>query len=155
MYKLDYDKAITLQLTNDAFFYLKNDEEPLDEENIEEAIEVQNMFPHGYVIEDSWKEVPDTDLIEAIFIPYVQVNDFERCDAYLNLAQDIRLELKYLKNNRIKVWWVNDRKNLRNLYGEFDIQINKYKLEYFEKGDISQGKGSMFFLRDFKNIVFS
>ena len=45
---LDYSKKQTLQISNDAFCFLYYGEEPLDEDNLEEANEmliVGNIFP--------------------------------------------------------------------------------------------------------------
>ena len=70
-YKLDSTKAEIRLLTNDAFFWLKDEEDPIDEENLEEAHEILSMFPNGFVIQDNWKYVDD-DTIEATFIPYVE-----------------------------------------------------------------------------------
>ena len=53
-----------MQISNDAFYYLYYGEEPLDDENMEEAQEIADMFPNGFVIEDNWENVDDTDLIE-------------------------------------------------------------------------------------------
>lgn len=72
-YVLSEEKAETRLLSNDAFFWLKDEEPPLDESNLEEADEIIAMFPNGFVIKDDWKYDED-DLIEVTFIPYVEDN---------------------------------------------------------------------------------
>lgn len=69
-YILDYEHKKIIQLSNDAFYYLQYDEELLDESNLEEAQEIQQMFPFGFYINEGWATVKDSDLIEATFIPY-------------------------------------------------------------------------------------
>lgn len=70
-YKLDPSKAEIRLLSNDAFFYLKDEEDPIDDDNLEEAYEIISMFPNGFVVSDNWSYV-DNDTIEATFIPYVE-----------------------------------------------------------------------------------
>lgn len=143
MFKLDYSRAETLQLSNDAFYYLKDEDEPLDESNLEEAQEVFAMFPDGFIIEDHWQAIKGTDLIEATFVPYTQ--DTAEYDAYWEMARGVSLQLTYLDNNQIEVWWNNDNIGTRELYGRFNIQTNKKGLKYFTKGP---GQ-SVFFLKRF------
>ena len=66
---LDYSKKQTLQISNDAFCFLYYGEEPLDEDNLEEANEVSEMFSKKLYIEEDWKTVNASDLIENNFIP--------------------------------------------------------------------------------------
>ena len=47
---LDYSKKQTLQISNDAFCFLYYGEEPLDEDNLEEANEVSEMFSNNFYI---------------------------------------------------------------------------------------------------------
>ena len=75
-YKLDPSKAEVRYLSNDAFFWLKDEEDPIDEDNLEEAQEILAMFPNGFVIKDDWK-YDDDDTIEATFIPYVDDIDIK------------------------------------------------------------------------------
>ena len=70
-YKLDSNKAEIRLLSNDAFFWLKDEEDPIDEDNLEEAQEILSMFPNGFVIAENWKYVDD-DTIQATFVPYVE-----------------------------------------------------------------------------------
>ncbi len=70
-YRLDSTKAQKLQISDDAFHYLMYGEDPLDEDNLDEANEVSALFPYGFSISD-WEVVEgEYDLIEVTFIPYV------------------------------------------------------------------------------------
>src|SRR5574344_2823082 len=72
-YKLDAQNATTLQISNDTFWYLYQEEEMIDEDNMEEAQEIMGMFPNGFIIKDDYRIVDDEpDLIECTFVPYVQ-----------------------------------------------------------------------------------
>lgn len=56
------------QLSNDAFWLLYCEEEPIDEANIAEAMSIIAQFPNGFTIADDWVELGDTGLIEATFL---------------------------------------------------------------------------------------
>lgn len=144
MYILDYSQAQSFQLSNDAFFYLLQDEEPLDEDNLEEALEIMELFPNGFEIQDNWQAVKDTDLIEAVFVPYRP--EIFKYDEYFELTKYQQLQIKRLDNKQVKIWRTDSQKNLRDELGEFSILINKYGLEYL------QIEGCIFFLKRFKRI---
>lgn len=101
MYKLDYSKKQVLQLSNDAFFYLKEEDDPLDEDNLDEALEIIGMFPNGFHIDDDWKYVEDSDMVEATFIPYI--NDEWQFDEYIDLFNGWQLQIKWADNNKAQV----------------------------------------------------
>lgn len=97
-FELDSSKARTLQLSNDAFFYLAYGEEPLDEGNLDEAIEIQQMFPRGYNIND-WEYVDgEFDLIQATFVPYVE-SKFEYDGTMDYITKDYAFQYKMLDNS--------------------------------------------------------
>ena len=151
-FRLDYSQKREMQISNDAFFYLLEEEEPLDEENLEEAQEILEMFPHGFYIEDSWKAVEDSDLIECTFVPYVEDDmDF---DEYEELTKYIHQQIKWLDANIIRVWWYNLQTGARELRGDFKVYTDKYESRCFHTGDQSQefvaGKMSLYFLKRFK-----
>lgn len=150
-FKLDYSKAQTMQISNDAFFFITEEEEPLDEENLEEAQEVLSMFPNGFYVEENWKPVEDSDLIEATFIPYVE--DEDDWDEYQDLTKYIQMQIKWLDANHIRVWWYNSQKGTRELQGDFKVYTNQYGHKYFHTGEQDKefvpGKMSLYFLKRF------
>lgn len=60
----------TFQLSNDAFYYLKNGEEPLVDETLDEALVVEALYPDGYTILD-FKPLGNTGYIEARIGPKI------------------------------------------------------------------------------------
>lgn len=151
-FRLDQSKALELQLSNDAFFYLLEEEEPLDEANLEEAFEILTMFPNGFIIKEDWKLVEDSDLVEATFVPYVVDNaDY---DEYFELTKYIYIQIKWLDSTHIRMWWYNSEIGTRELQGEFKVYTNEYGLKCFHTGDqdksFEAGKGSLFYLKHFK-----
>lgn len=154
-FRLDYSKAQTMQISNDAFFFITEEEEPLDEENLEEAQEVLSMFPNGFYVEENWKPVEDSDIIEATFIPYVE--DEDDWDEYQDLTKYIQMQIKWLDANHIRVWWFNNQTGTRELRGDFKVYTNKYGLKCFHTGnqdeDFVTGKMSLYFLKNFKKRV--
>lgn len=61
-------------MSNDAFHYLAYNEEPLDDDNLDEANEISALFANGFSISE-WSYVEgEDDLIEATLVPYVEDN---------------------------------------------------------------------------------
>ena len=150
-FRLDCSKAQTVQISNDAFFFITEEEEPLDEENLEEAQEVLSMFPNGFYVEENWKPVEDSDLIKATFIPYVEDNyDY---DEYQDLTKYIQVQIKWLDANYIRAWQYNNQKGTRELQGDFKVYTNRYGLKCFHTGEqdeeVVPGKMSLYFLKHF------
>lgn len=145
---MDYSKKQTMQISNDAFCYLYYGEQPLDEDNLEEAEEVSAMFPYGFYIEEDWKTVENSDLIEATFVPFVK--DEIDYDEYEELTKYIQQQIKWLDANTIRVWWYNTETGARELRGDFNVYTNQCGLKCFQTGDYTIGKGSLFFLKHFK-----
>lgn len=149
---LDYSKKQTLQISNDAFYYLYCGEEPLDENNLEEAKEVSEMFSNNFYIEDNWKTVNDSDLIECTFIPYTK-NKLDY-DAYLNSGPYIQEQIKWLDISHIRLWRFNSKTKTRELCGDFKVYINEYGNKCFHTGDqdkeFTTGKMSLYFIKNFK-----
>lgn len=151
-FRLDYSKAQAMQISNDAFFFIAEEEEPLDEENLEEAKEVLSMFPNGFYIEENWKPVENSDLIEVTFIPYVEdKNDY---DEYLDLTNYKQLQIKWLDKSCIKLWQYEIKTGVREFCGEFKVHTNKYGHKYFHTGknqnaEFIPGEMSLYFLKHF------
>lgn len=149
MFRLDNSKALTLQITNDAFFYLKEDEDPLDDNNLDEASEVLSMFPNGFEIAEDWKPVEDSDLIEATFIPYVEDDDY---DASEELAKGYFWQIKFTQGYRfVKAWLFRESTGKRFYRGEFELRYNSNgKFIGFATGDWRKGVGCLFWLKHYK-----
>lgn len=102
---LDHTQAKQIQLSNDAFYYLAYGEDLLDEDNLDEANEIADMFPLGFSVQDDWITVEDSDLIEATFIPYaIDAPDF---DAYLEVINNWQLQITYSADKKtvdIQYW---------------------------------------------------
>ena len=151
---LDPDKKRVIQLSNDAFYYLNYGEEPLDEDNLEEAKEIAAEFPNGFYIEDDWKLVDDSDLIEATFIPYVK--DEIKCDAYENLTNCVQSQIKWIDKENIRAWLFNSQIGSRKLFGDFKVYTDKYGNKCFHTGDQNEsfvtGKMSLFYIKRFKKL---
>lgn len=143
----DYNNAKDLQLSNDAFFYLLLGEEPIDEDNLDEAKEIAGLFPNGFMIDETWDYVEGTDLIAAKFIPYIE-ESFEY-DEYLDLTTELQLQIKWLDTNHISTYWLNKKTNARTPKGQYEIKTDKYGHKYFQTGDYTKGKGSLYFLKHF------
>lgn len=134
-YILDYEHKKTIQLSNDAFYYLIYDEELLDESNLEEAQEIKQMFPFGFYINEGWTTVEDSDLIEATFIPYKK-SDID-WDEYIELTKYLRAQIKWLDSNHIRLWWYNLETNSLELKGDFEVRVNEFGNKYFKTNNIS------------------
>lgn len=149
---LDYNKKQTLQISNDAFYFLYYGEKPLDEDNLEEANEVSEMFSNNFYIEDDWKAVDDSDLIECTFVPYIE--DQADYDLYQDLTKYIQMQIKWLDTNHVRVWWYNCQKCTRELQGDFKVYTNQHNLKCFHTGEQDNefvtGKMSLYFLKHFK-----
>lgn len=152
--EVDYSLAQEIQLSNDAFFYLKNGEQPLDEDNIEEAEEIRAMFPDGFEICDEWTPVEDSDMIEAIFVPYhAKENDYDEYHSLTN-CEDVRI--KWLDANTVRHWivGVDGKPRAGQVRGECICKVytSKYGGAYYETGNIggSPPTGMMLFLKRFK-----
>ena len=125
-YKLDLEKAVTLQISNDAFWFLYQDEEMIDEDNMEEAEEVLSMFANGFVIKDDYKIVDDEpDLIECTFIPYVEDKDMNWDGEYTAFnSKSIRSDVvlfKIINHNKCYIRWTDERNGKIHREGEYDV----------------------------------
>ncbi len=69
-YVLDNNDAEIIRLSNDAFLYLTQEEEPLDEDNLIEARQLHIDFPLGFEI-ISHKYV-DNGEVEVTIVPYIE-----------------------------------------------------------------------------------
>lgn len=148
MYELDYSAKRTIQLSNDAFYYLLSGEEPLDDNNIDEAEEILSLFPNGFYIEKGWEIIDNSDLIAASFIPYIPIDDLDY-DEVSDLTKYIQQQIKWLDSNHIKLYHLNKETRKRIYKGEFEVRVNEFGKKYFQTGDYTKGKGCLFFMKYF------
>lgn len=150
-FRLDYSKAQAIQISNDAFFFITEEEEPLDEKNLEEAQEVLSIFPNGFYVEEDWKYIKNSGLIEAIFIPYVE--DEDDWDEYQDLTKYLQMQIKWLDANHIRAWLYNCQKCTRELQGDFRVYTTQNGHKCFHTGEqdkeFTPGKMSLYFLKRF------
>ena len=129
-FKLDYSKAQAIQISNDAFFFITEEEEPLDEENLEEAQEVLSIFPNGFDVEDK-----------------------DDWDEYQDLTKYLQMQIKWLDANHVRAWLYNCQKCTRELQGDFKVYTDKYGHKCFHTGEQNKefvpGKMSLYFLKYF------
>lgn len=69
-YVLDNKGAEIMRLSNDAFLYLTQEEEPLDEDNLLEAQQLYEEFPLGFEITD-YRYADNGEVIVKI-VPYIE-----------------------------------------------------------------------------------
>lgn len=138
MFVLDKNKATTLQISNDAFYYLRDGEDPIDEENLEEAYEIQYMFPNGFQIQDNWSVVDDEPgLIEVTFIPYVEGdNDWDGCFAMFN---NWVYRFKILDANRCTLSLYNEQTGDESFNEECKIEYHNNKPWILHDADLFKG----------------
>lgn len=126
-YILDPTKAEVRLLSNDAFFWLKDEDDPIDEDNLEEAEEILALFPNGFVIQDKWTYV-DNDTIEATFIPYIEDKNSVQWDGEFRLTlKDGKPDMwgfafKIIDSNTCYARWFNDVTGKYLFEGECEVK---------------------------------
>lgn len=135
-YVLDKSKAKTIELSNDAFFYIYKDEEPLDDDNIVEAKNILAQFPNGFVILD-WAYA-EASRVSATFAPYV--DNYVEYDGQMPfICKDWVLRYKYLSKEVARITIVNLVTNKINI--DCDCKVvyikNKPWVMFTKNGDAS------------------
>lgn len=151
MFEPDYNNARVLILSNDAFFYLYAEEPLLDDDNLEEALEVVEYFPNGFIVEDDWKYV-DTDMVEATFVPLIeQAASF---DAEMQMAKNYFFRIKLCADHKSIELFVYKALSKQTAYkGTYELRINSTGKEIgFATGDWRKGKGCLLWLKHFKEV---
>lgn len=153
MLKPDFSKAQEFILSNDAFFFLYQDEEPLDDINLAEALEIAEQFPAGYQIQEGWLYV-DTDLVEATFVPLIEEQD--DFDGAFWASKICQWQIKITQNGtHVKFWFYYPQTGIRKCQGEFELRISalaKAQPVCFATGDFRKGKGCLCWLKHFKEV---
>ena len=172
------------QLSNDAFYYLKDGEEPLVDEALDEALVVEAMYPDGFTILD-FKPLGDTGYIEARIGPKVAMpiralwpiaepvqkrqefgynaeavernrKEYADSDAVQMLSKICRLDIVWLNagHTMLRAYWNRLDLGQRTVFGEFPIELTPKGLKYFQKTN-PNGTFSRFYLKHFNKIVKS
>lgn len=171
----------TFQLSNDAFYYLKDGEEPLIDEALDEALVVEALYPDGFTILD-FKPLGDTGYIEARIGPKIigpkftpkpviervsnpgyNIEAVERnrkeyadADEVQMLSKVCRLDIVWLNagHTTLRAYWNRLDLGKRTVYGDFPLEATPKGLKYFQKTN-SNGTFSRFYLKHFNKVVKS
>ena len=171
----------TFQLSNDAFYYLKDGEEPLVDEAIDEALVVEALYPDGFTILD-FKPLGNTGYIEARIGPKIIVpksvpkpvikrvinpgydteavernrKEYADSDEVQMLSEICRLDIVWLnaEHTMLRVYWNRLDLGQRTVFGEFPIELTPKGLKYFQKTN-PNGTFCRFYLKHFNKVVKS
>ena len=171
----------TFQLSNDAFYYLKDGEEPLVDEALDEALVVEALYPDGFTILD-FKPLGDTGYIEARIGPKIiapksapkpvirQVSnpgyntevvernrkEYADSDEVQMLSKVCRLDIVWLNpgHTMLRAYWNRLDLGQRVVYGDFPLETTPKGLKYFQKTN-PNGTFSRFYLKHFNKVVKS
>lgn len=151
MFEPDYNNSRDFILSNDAFFYLYAEEDPLDDDNLDEALEVAECFPNGFIIKEGWQYIDD-DMIEATFIPLVQKEvDF---DAEQEMAKGYFFRIRLCPDcKHIELYSYRVSTGQTVYKGTYELRLNSTGKEIgFAAGDWRKGKGCLLWLKHFKEV---
>lgn len=174
----------TFQLSNDAFYYLKDGEEPLVDEALDEALVVEALYPDGFTILD-FKPLGNTGYIEARIGPKVVMptrtlrpiakpvqkrqdfgynveavernrKEYADSDEVQMLSKICRLEIVWLNAEHTQLRAYQNRLDLgqRTVFGEFPIELTPKGLKYFQRTN-PNGTFCRFYLKHFNKVVKS
>ena len=171
----------TFQLSNDAFYDLKDREEPLVDEAIDEALVVEALYPDGFTILD-FKPLGNTGYIEARIGPKIIVpkstpkpvirrvsnpgydteavernrKEYADSDEVQMLSEVCRLDIVWLnaEHTMLRVYWNRLDLGQRTVFGEFPIELTPKGLKYFQKTN-PNGTFCRFYLKHFNKVVKS
>ena len=171
----------TFQLSNDAFYYLKDGEEPLVDEALDEALVVEALYPDGFTILD-FRPLGNTGYIEARIGPKIIVpkpatkpvirrvsnpgydteavernrKEYADSDEVQMLSEICRLDIVWLnaEHTMLRVYWNRLDLGQRTVFGEFPIELTPKGLKYFQKTN-PNGTFCRFYLKHFNKVVKS
>ena len=171
----------TFQLSNDAFYYLKDGEEPLVDEALDEALVVEALYPDGFTILD-FKPLGNTGYIEARIGPKIIVpksapkpvirrvsnpgydteavernrKEYADSDEVQMLSEVCRLDIVWLnaEHTMLRDYWNRLDLGQRTVFGEFPIELTPKGLKYFQKTN-PNGTFCRFYLKHFNKVVKS
>lgn len=171
----------TFQLSNDAFYYLKDGEEPLVDEALDEALVVEALYPDGFTILD-FRPLGNTGYIEARIGPKIIMpksapkpvirrvsspgydteavernrKEYADSDEVQMLSEICRLDIVWLnaEHTMLRVYWNRLDLGQRTVFGEFPIELTPKGLKYFQKTN-PNGTFCRFYLKHFNKVVKS
>ena len=175
----------TFQLSNDAFYYLKDREEPLVDEALDEALVVEALYPDGFTILD-FKPLGNTGYIEARIGPKI-ITSIKTIQPIVEPTtqrpQDIGYNIEAVERNRkeyadsdevqtlaeicrLEIVWLNaGRTQLRAYWNRLDLGqrtvFGEFPVELTPKGlkyfqkTNSNGTFCRFYLKFFNKVVKS
>lgn len=174
----------TFQLSNDAFYYLKDREEPLVDEVLDEALVVEALYPDGFTILD-FKPLGNTGYIEARIGPKIVMpaktlwpiakpvqwrqdfgynaetvernrKEYADSDEVQMLSEICRLDIVWLNagHTMLRAYWNRLDLGQRTVFGEFPIELTPKGLKYFQKTN-PNGTFSRFYLKHFNKVIKS
>lgn len=175
----------TFQLSNDAFYYLKNGEEPLVDEALDEALVIEALYPDGFTILD-FKPLGNTGYIEArigpkivapakVFRPIVKPVTQRRQDFGYNVEAVERNRKEYADSDevqmlskicRLDIVWLNaEHTMLRAYWNRLDsgkrTVFGEFPIELtprglkYFQGTNPNGTFYRFYLKHFNKVVKS
>lgn len=171
----------TFQLSNDAFYYLKDGEEPLVDEALDEALVVEALYPDGFTILD-FRPLGNTGYIEARIGPKIIApkpatkpvirrvsnpgydteavernrKEYADSDEVQMLSEICRLDIVWLnaEHTMLRAYWNRLDLGQRTVFGEFPIELAPKGLKYFQKTN-PNGTFCRFYLKHFNKVVKS
>lgn len=131
--KLDIGNATTLKISNDAYYYFAEGEDPLDESSFDEIAEISAMFEFGFEIDETKNPIVDnkSGMVEITIIPYTTQmpssnNEIDESQ-YDGVIQDKRgthpwqYYFKFIGINVVKITQIN--KSLRRKFDSYIGEI--------------------------------
>lgn len=134
-YVLDFEGKVEVKLSNDAFYFLRDDEPPIDDSCMDEVNNIYEIFENGFIFGDDYKFI-ENGLVLATIIPYVE--DSFDYDLYFEVAKETEYQIKYLSETKVQARYYNSTKGAY-FEEELDIKINK-----FGKPEIHTSRGSIY-----------
>lgn len=140
-YILDFENADYIIVSNDTFYFLKFDEQPLDDNSYKEIDEICKAYNNNFTISDDYQFL-ENGKVSIEIIPYKE-DSFEY-DLYTDLFNDWQVQFKWIDDKTAKVRYFNPYKEPKE-EEIVEVVVNKFGLREFKtKG------GSLYPLKCFK-----
>jgi|WetSurMetagenome_2_1015567.scaffolds.fasta_scaffold12292_12 hypothetical protein len=121
----------TLQISNDAYYFLKNGEEPLDDLNLQEGLDIKKLYLKGYII-SRVEFAQDDDLVE------IDIDEKHEIDITFYPTWDYSDNFNNIIEMRYKI--------LDSIHGEYAIyDLIQQRYKFKAKADIVDIYGHKWF----------